>query len=127
MSRWVTRTRVSAILESVPAIHWEPLTIAWLAHAVGVTGDRPRALRILGQLDDISRTRYVSRFHWALAWTGVGDHDKAFAALSSACDERDPALMLLTTEPRFDVLREDSRYGAVIDRLGLDRESALHV
>lgn len=114
-------------LESVPAIHWEPLTVAWLAHAVGVSGDRPRALRILGQLDDISRTRYVSRFHWALAWIGAGDHDKAFAALSSACDERDPALMLLTTEPRFDVLRGDPRYGAVIDRLGLDRESAVHV
>jgi len=103
------------------------LTIAWLAHAVGVAGDRPRALRILGQLDELNRTRYVSRFHWALAWIGVGDHDKAFAALSCACDERDPALMLLTTEPRFDVLRGDPRYGAVIDRLGLDRESAVHV
>ena len=109
-------------LESVPAIHWEPSTIATLAHAVGVTGDRSRALGLMSQLDAIGRTRYISRFHAALGWTGIGDVDKAFASLSCACDERDPALMLLTTEPRFDALREDARYGAIIERLGLGRE-----
>ncbi len=114
-------------LESVPPIHWEPSTLACLAHAAGVTGDRSRALDILGELDVISHKRYVSRYHWALAWTGIGDFDKAFATLSCACDERDPALMMLTTEPRFAVLRGDPRYGAVVERLGLDRENTVHV
>ena len=90
-------------------------------------GDRARALEILEELETISRKRYVSRYHWAIAWTGVGDFDKAFAALTCACDERDPALMLLTTEPRFHVLRDDPRYAAVIERLGLDRENTAHV
>ena len=114
-------------LESVPPIHWEPPTLACLAHAAGVMGDRSRALDILGEIETISRKRYVSRYHWAIAWTGVSDFDKAFATLSCACDERDPALMLLTTEPRFNVLRGDPRYAAVIERLGLDRENTVHV
>jgi TolB-like protein len=114
-------------LESVPSIHWEPSTLAALAHAAGVTGDRSRALDLLKQLDVIGRTRYVSRYHSALAWTGAGDFDKAFATLSCACDERDPALMLLTTEPRFGVLRSDARYAAVVERLGLNRENTAHV
>ena len=35
--------------------------------------------------------------------------------------------MLLTTEPRFDVLREDPRYAAIVERLGLGRETTVHV
>ena len=109
-------------LESVPAIHWEPLTLAWLAHAVGIAGDQARARDIMGKLDEMSGNRYVSRYHAALGWTGAGDIDKAFEMLSCACDEYDPGLMLLGTEPRFDVLHDDPRYGAIIERLGLGRE-----
>ncbi len=114
-------------LESVPAIHWEPLTLAWLAHAVGIAGDQARARDIMGQLDAMSATRYISRYHAALGWTGAGDIDKAFTMLTCACDERDPGLMLLATEPRFDVLHEDPRYGALLERVGLDREITSHV
>jgi TolB-like protein/Flp pilus assembly protein TadD len=116
-----------AHLESAPSIHWEPPTLACLAHALGVAGDLPRARSVLGHLNALSHTRYVSRYHSALAWTGVGDFDSAFASLSCACDERDPALMMLTTEPRFSPMRDDPRYGPLIDRLGFDREIAVHV
>jgi Tfp pilus assembly protein PilF len=114
-------------LNAVPAIHWEPPTLACLAHAAAVSGDHARALDILTELDDLSRRRYVSRYHWALAWTGVGDSDRAFATLNCACDERDPALMLLNTEPRFEGLRRDPRYAALAQRIGFDREITAHV
>ena len=82
---------------------------------------RPRHLNAL------SHTRYVSRYHSALAWTGVGDFDSAFASLSCACDERDPALMMLTHGA---AILADARRPALrplIDRLGFDREIAVHV
>jgi hypothetical protein len=116
-----------AHLASVPSVHWEPPTLACLAHALGVSGDRSRAQKTLDHLDTLAHTRYVSRYYSAIAWTGVGDVDKAFALLSCACDERDPALMLLTTEPRFSPLRGDSRYDALVERLGIDREITAHV
>jgi Tfp pilus assembly protein PilF len=113
-------------LDSATSTHWEPATLACLAHALAVGGDRPRALAIMDRLEQMSRERYVSRFHIALAWAGLGDFDRAFARLSCACDERDPAIMLLGTDPRFESLRQDPRYAAVAERLGFDREMTAH-
>jgi TolB-like protein/tetratricopeptide (TPR) repeat protein len=114
-------------LESATSTHWELPTLACLAHALAASGDRPRALAILDSLEQKSRERYVSRFHTALAWAGLGELDRAFARLSCACDERDPAVMLLGTDPRFESLRQDPRYAAIAERLGFDREMTAHV
>ncbi len=114
-------------LESAASTHWEPATLACMAHAAATSGDRARALDILGRLDTLARERYVSRFHWALAWAGACDFDKAFALLACACDERDPALMLVNTDPRFAALRQDGRYAGIAGRLGFDREMTIHV
>ena len=114
-------------LESATSIHWEAATLACLAHAHAAAGDRAKALHVLGELERLPATRYVSRYHQAMAWAGLADFDKAFALLSCACDERDPALMLLRTEPRFAALREDVRYQAIAQRLGFDRELASYV
>jgi TolB-like protein len=97
-------------LDSLPSIHHDPTTLAWLAHAVGVAGDRARATTILRELDEMSAVRYVSAYHRAIGWTGVGDFDTAFALLSRAYEERDPSLMHVASEPRFDVLRSDARF-----------------
>jgi hypothetical protein len=104
----------------------DPTTKAWLAHAVAVQGDRDRAMKILSELDVMSRTRYVSAYHRALGWTGLGDFDAAFALLCQACEEHDPALMYLTSEPRFSVLRSDPRYAAVTARIGLPVEHVVN-
>ncbi len=64
-----------------------------------------RGRNILALLDALAQRRYVSPYHRALGWTGLGDLDKAFALLACACEERDPALMLVATEPRFAALR----------------------
>jgi len=115
-------------LESAASTHWEPATVACLAYAVGMSGDRDRARGIVERLDSMARhQQYVSRYYSALACAGLGDADQAFARLTCACDERDPAIMLLATDPRFEPLRQDARYEALTRRLGFDREIAAHV
>jgi tetratricopeptide (TPR) repeat protein len=113
-------------LDSVRGIRQDPTSLAWLAHALGVKGDRDRATSILCQLDTLSRERYVSSYHRALAYTGLGDFDQTFTMLSRACHERDPSLMHLASEPRFGAIRSDARYVTVIERLGLDLETPAH-
>ena len=49
-------------------------------------------------------------YHLALAYTGLGDIEKAFELLERACLDRDPVLPSITVEPRFDLLRNDPRY-----------------
>ena len=67
--------------------------------------------------DGTSRTTY---------FPNTADLDTAFALLEHACDERDPALMHLATEPRFDALRCDARYLHIVERLRLGGDT-LHV
>jgi hypothetical protein len=68
----------------------------------------------------------VSSYHRALAHTGIGDFDAAFAMLARACEECDPWMMHLASEPRFVPIRSDARYTAVMSRLGLSQEAVAH-
>jgi TolB-like protein/Tfp pilus assembly protein PilF len=114
-------------LESMTSIHADPPTLGCLAHAYAVNGDRARAFEVLAELDRLSDRRYVSRYYRALACTGLGDFDQAFALLSCACDHRDPAMMQLSTDPRLIPLRADARFDELTGRLGFDREMTAHV
>ena len=113
-------------LASVPSTRTDPLSLAWQAYALGVKGDRDRAVDVLCQLDELAHERYVSSYHLALAHAGIRDFDTTFTLLSRACDQRDPAVMHLASEPRFAAIRSDDRYAAVVGRLGLTLETAAH-
>jgi TolB-like protein/Tfp pilus assembly protein PilF len=97
----------------------DPITLTWLAHARAVTGDRDGATALLEQLRESSA--YVSQYHMALAYAGLGDGDAAFTALDTACVDRDPMVALVAVEPRFDALRRDLRYAPLCDHLKLER------
>ena len=100
----------------------DPITIAWLAHARAVTGDRTEARALVQRL--ATSASYVSPYHWALAHAGLGEWDAAFAALDTACIDRDPMVALVAVEPRFEALRQDPRYLTLHDYLKLHRPAA---
>ena len=81
--------------------------------AAGAGADRARPL--------VRALRYVPPFHLALAYTGLGDVDEAFEALDQAWLDRDPALATLDAEPRFEPLRNDPRYRALVERIKIPR------
>ncbi|HLG57167.1 MAG TPA: winged helix-turn-helix domain-containing protein [Vicinamibacterales bacterium] len=93
--------------------------LTWLAHAKAVTGARTEALALLARACALEGTQYVPPFHMALAHTGLGSLDAAFAALDQAWLDRDPSLGSLSAEPRFEPLRKDARYIELISRLNL--------
>jgi TolB-like protein/tetratricopeptide (TPR) repeat protein len=108
------------VLETAMAMSPEdPVLLAWLVHARGVTGCRPAAVDLLTRLHRIGGTRHLPAYHLALAHVGLGDVDGAFAALEQATVDADPALINLSVEPRFEPLRSEARYQRLIDLLGL--------
>jgi TolB-like protein/Tfp pilus assembly protein PilF len=120
---YLQRGRTDEALELLEAVHaaspHDPIAIAWLAHAKAVAGDRNGALDRLAHWHRLEGVRYLSPYHLAIACTGLGDTDQAFAALQKATVEGDPALGCIAAEPRFEPLRGDSRYLRLIDLLGL--------
>jgi len=97
----------------------DPVLLAWLAHAKAVRGECGVARKLLDGLGRLKARRYVPAYHLALAHVGLDDRDAAIALLDQACEERDPALINLGLDPRFDPLRRDERFAAILEKLHL--------
>jgi TolB-like protein/Tfp pilus assembly protein PilF len=109
-----------AVLEAAHAeASHDPVYAASLSNARALAGDAAGAAELVAGLPRLGATRYLSRYHLALAYVGVGDCDSAFAALEQAVVDSDPALIYLAVEPRFEPIRSDPRYTRLLDLLGL--------
>jgi serine/threonine protein kinase/pimeloyl-ACP methyl ester carboxylesterase/Flp pilus assembly protein TadD len=93
--------------------------IATLGHAYGVAGQRSEALKIIAELQERARQKYVSPYFFALVYVGLGDKDQAFAQLDQAYQERHPYLILIKVEPVFDGLHSDPRFADLVRRIGV--------
>ncbi len=99
----------------------DPLVLACLAHAKAVTGSPREAAALIDRMRRLAMERFVSSYYLALAHTGLGNRDEAFAALEQAWLDRDPGLAFVRVEPRFEPLRTDDRYVALLDRMEMKR------
>lgn len=93
-----------------------PVLRASLAHALALAGQRAQAEKILSELSENSAKVYVSPVYIALIYTGLGEYEQAFAQLEKAYQEQSSSLGILPIEHRFDPLRADPRYQALIQR-----------
>jgi tetratricopeptide (TPR) repeat protein len=90
-----------------------------LGHAYAVSGNREEAQKVMDELEELSKQRYVSSYHIALIYTGLGEKDRAFEWLEKAYEERSDLLVYLKVEPRVDRLRSDPRFTRLLRRMGL--------
>ena len=99
----------------------DPALLALLGHLYAVSGQQASARRIISQLQQMRKDRYVPSLYIAMVHTGLGDKDEAFAWLDKAYAERCEYLVYLPTEPMADPLRSDPRFPALLQRLGLKK------
>ncbi len=93
--------------------------IASLAHAYGLAGQRAEAEKILVELTDRSKTVFVSSYQFAVIYLGLGQNERAIAALEEAYRERSTLLGYLKMDPRFDPIRSDPRFHSLLSRIHL--------
>lgn len=96
--------------------------LASLGRAYAMSGKPDEARKILQELAARAKQRYVPAYHVALVHAGLGDKDKAFESLEKAFDERSTLLTYLKMDPRFDSLRGDPRFQAMLRRLNFLEE-----
>jgi TolB-like protein/Tfp pilus assembly protein PilF len=95
------------------------LFLAKLGDSYAAAGNRSEALRILDQLQELSKTSYVMAYWMALIHANLGERDQAFRWLEMSYQERSPTLSFLKIDPRLDALRSDPRFDNHLRRLNL--------
>jgi len=96
-----------------------PLPLAALGHAYGISGQKKDAREILEKLLENSKRTFVPAYDIAAVYVGLGENDQAFERLSQALEERSGFLVYIKCDRRFDALRSDPRYEALLKRIGL--------
>ena len=80
-------------------------------------GNNVQARRMLAQLENAARKRYLDHANIAEIYVALGEKDAAFKALEQAYNDRSQPLALVWSNPEFEPLHDDARYQALMERV----------
>jgi serine/threonine protein kinase len=96
--------------------------LGWLGCAYGRLGKKEKAFKILSQLDELSRERYISPLQKSVVYSGLGMYDQAFEFLEKALSQKEPifAIYLYSVEAHSAFSQEfrlDERFKALTRKM----------
>jgi len=106
--------RAAHLSPNMPRVHGA------LGRTFALSGRKKQALEVLGKLDAFAKVRYVSPMEFAWIYFALEQTDQGFRWLTKASEDRAFELIHLKVDPRFDPLRDDRRFVAIMKKLGLD-------
>ena len=105
------------------ALNDDPFVLGLLGHAYASLGNKTEALKILDQLKDVSRQRYVSVYSFAIVYLALGDKQEALRALEQCYQDRAGAdIGWIRVDSLVDPLRDDPRFEAIAEKIVPARE-----
>jgi DNA-binding winged helix-turn-helix (wHTH) protein/tetratricopeptide (TPR) repeat protein len=93
--------------------------VALRGYVFAKLGRTDEAREVLRTLVAIARERYVPPYAIALVHAGLGEQDDSFEWLGRSLDVRDVHMIFLPIDPKWDPLRADQRFSALLNRAGL--------
>jgi TolB-like protein/tetratricopeptide (TPR) repeat protein len=103
-----------------PVVDDSPLVLAVSGGVYAACGEKEKAKAVLSRLGEITKTRFVCPYEIALIPLGLGERDEAFRYLEEGCRVRSTCMPFLRVDPRYDAIRSDPRYAALVKRIGLE-------
>jgi len=91
--------------------------VALEARANARRGKLNEAEAARAQLVQLSRERYVSPYHIAIACSGLNEPPEAIGWLERAFEAHDPMMVFLNVEPTWTSLRGEPRFRALLERM----------
>lgn len=113
-----------AVIESIRPEAMDPQALSVAGFVYARSGDREKANEILEEFDRRSSQGNISALNFAQIYTALGDSEQAFAWLDKAFDERAIWLPFLKVDVKFDALRSDPRFQALLRRVGFVDQDA---
>jgi len=83
-------------------------------------GRKSEAQQVLDDLLKQAEKGYVPPISLANLYFALGEKDKGFKWLDKAYEERDSTLLEIKVDPGFDSVRSDSRFTAMLKKIGLE-------
>jgi TolB-like protein/tetratricopeptide (TPR) repeat protein len=91
-------------------------TISLRGYVLARQGDARAAHDLLRILETAAKEKYVPPYAFALVHTGLGNTDLALQFLDQAVQVHDVHLAFLVCDPKWDPIRSDPRFAALVDR-----------
>jgi len=110
---------LEALERAVALSSGDTMWLAQLAQALALTGATARAREIADRLEDESQRRYVSPYHLAYVYTGLGELDRAMDFLDQACEQHAGGLTGLKGSFLFTPLHSHPRFQTLLRRMNL--------
>ncbi len=92
----------------------QPVAVANLAWADGLAGRKREARKLIDELNEMARHRYVAPSLFVNAYLGLGDKDKALTWIERGYEEHDQWHCFLKVASILDPLRSEPRFQAVL-------------
>jgi hypothetical protein len=75
-------------------------------------------LKLLRELEALSRRERVSPIYIARIYSGLGDRDRALAWLQKSYDEHSDHVLAISMDPAYDPLRSDPQFIKMLRGIG---------
>ncbi len=100
------------------ALNDDPQVLALLGHAYASSGYKTEAVKILEQLKELSKQRYVSAYSLAIVYLGLGDKEEALRWLEKSYQDRAGIdITTIKVDPFLDPLRGDPRFEELVAKV----------
>ena len=96
-----------------------PEATTQLAYALARSGATDEALGLMHELEARSESRYVPAYSFAMIANGLGDRERALTELERSVDAREVQATFIKIDTRWNWLRSDPRFDALMRRTGL--------
>jgi tetratricopeptide (TPR) repeat protein len=114
--------QAQGIAELERAVSLSQANAQWLAQlgqAYALMGSTDKARKILQQLEDRARETYVSPYHLAFVYAGLGDMERALDLLERAFAQRTGAIYSIKGSVLLAPLRSHPRFTALLEKMNL--------
>src|SRR6266581_2875141 len=100
------------------ALNDDPFVLGLLGHAYASSGNKTEALKILDQLKEVSRQRYVSLYSFAIVYLALDDKQEALRWLEQSYQDRAGAdIGWIRVDSLLDPLHGDPRFEALAEKI----------
>jgi TolB-like protein/Flp pilus assembly protein TadD len=115
LERWDEAT--ASLRQAVKLSGRNSWAIADLATTLAESGATDEAAKLLAELEERSSSEWIPPMALAFVNAALGQQDHAFSCLERSYEARGVWFAALRTEPYFDGLRADPRFGELLSRL----------